>query len=143
MTLLKGTLLGLKSLVFMYMKGSKNYHNVTTLSKALDCSRSYLHKVLEVLVKEGLLTSKTGPGKGYIFLKDPQEVTLLEVIKVLEGPNSLNQCFIGNDHCSDADEVACPLHKTYKVVRDELITKLCEITIPVAAQTGWKNLSVS
>lgn len=67
-------------------------------------------KVLKTLQHGGLVRSQRGVGGGYSFDLDPNEVTLGQLIAVLEGPWDLVECETVTDagHAACAIRVACP-----------------------------------
>ena len=52
-----------------------------------------LSKVLQALVRKGLLASEQGASGGYRLARDPHEITALEVIRIMDGPIILTHCF--------------------------------------------------
>ena len=57
-----------------------------------DITPAFLTKILQPLIKLGIVGSQRGVGGGFYLIKDPAEVTLLDVVKAEEGPLYLNQC---------------------------------------------------
>ena len=64
-----------------------------------------LSKVLQKLVRAGLLMSEQGTNGGYRLSRAPQEITALEVIRAIDGPIILTQCF--TEHTRLRSERAC------------------------------------
>jgi len=76
------------------------------LAKAIHVPRRYLHKVLQDLVKAGLVRSQSGPGGGYALDRDPDETTILDVINAVGPIERIRTCPLGHEsHTS-----LCPLH---------------------------------
>lgn len=76
------------------------------LSRATQVPRRYLHKVLQDLVREGLVKSQSGPGGGYAIAKDPQNITILDVVNSVAPVERIRACPLGlASHRS-----LCPLH---------------------------------
>ena len=49
-------------------------------------SANYLVQILTELRNAGLVDSRRGKNGGYLLVKDPSEVTLLEIVRAVEGP---------------------------------------------------------
>src|SRR5678809_659996 len=63
-----------------------------------------LSKVLQTLVRNGLLVSEQGATGGYKLARDPHEITALEVIRSIDGPIILTQCFTEHDEPIECDQ---------------------------------------
>ncbi len=57
-------------------------------------------KILKILTKGGLLESSRGATGGYKLRKDPQKISVAEIIQILEGPMAIMECTLGSDHCA-------------------------------------------
>lgn len=71
-------------------------HNIAT---KLDASEAHLSKVLQRLVKSGVLKSSRGPGGGFTLGKPAISITLLDIYESVEGPLRLDNCLIGTHIC--------------------------------------------
>ena len=52
-----------------------------------------LAKILQRLAKEKLIASVNGPKGGYVLARHPSQITVGEVIRALEGPISIVNCY--------------------------------------------------
>ena len=56
-------------------------------------------KILQKLHKAGLVESSMGPKGGFALRRKPSEITLMEIINVLQGRIRLNRCLLGGEGC--------------------------------------------
>ena len=78
-----------------------------------------LAKILQKLVKNGLLASTHGTNGGYVLAKRPADISLADVIEAIDGPVSLVQCdFNGNKDCLQFDK--CNVKTPLRVVQDRV-----------------------
>lgn len=77
------------------------------LAEAIQVPRRYLHKVLQDLVKAGLVRSQSGPGGGYRLDCDPEEISILDVINAVGSIERIRSCPLG----LDSHTTLCPLHQ--------------------------------
>jgi Rrf2 family protein len=56
-------------------------------------------KILQRLHKAGLVESGMGSKGGFALRKKPSEITLMEIIKVLQGGIRPNRCLLGDNKC--------------------------------------------
>lgn len=68
---------------------------------ALRVSDTHLMKVLQRLVKAGLIRSIRGPNGGFLLAKRADEITLLDVYEAIEGRIHLGNCLLGDPVCHD------------------------------------------
>jgi len=79
-------------------------------------------KVLKVLAKNGMLTSYRGANGGYKLTKTPQEISVAEVIQILEGPMAIMECTLGKDHCAIYDN--CAMNASWHKINHVIIQAL-------------------
>ncbi len=69
--------------------------------------RRYLHKVLQALVRAGLVRSQPGPRGGYALAKSPEAISLLDVINAVGAIERIRACPLNlKTHTR-----LCPLHR--------------------------------
>jgi Rrf2 family protein len=89
-----------------------------------------LSKVLQTLVRNGLLVSEQGATGGYRLARDPHEINALEVIRSIDGPIILTQCFTEHEEPTECDQsVMCPVREPLRKVHEGILRLLSGITI--------------
>ncbi len=89
-----------------------------------------LSKVLQTLVRTGLLVSEQGASGGYKLARDPHEISALEVIRSIDGPIILTQCFTEHDEPIECDQSQlCPVREPLRKVHEGILRLLSGITI--------------
>ena len=133
----KKTKYGIKALTFLAKQESKTPVQIATISKSENISLKFLESILLTLRKNGLLGSKKGKGGGYYLLKDPSQILMTSIYRILEGPISMVPCVSLNfyEKCEDCpDENTCAVHKLMIQVRDNTLqifrnTTLADLTL--------------
>ena len=69
------------------------------LSRALKLSSPHLYKIVQALSRGGYLRTLPGRGGGVVLGRSPDEVNLLDVIELMEGPISLTDCLVNLQDC--------------------------------------------
>lgn len=72
--------------------GRENTLPASALAEYHGLSPSYLLKHLKQLASAGILNSVPGPHGGYSLARRPEEVTLLDVVMAIEGPQPAFRC---------------------------------------------------
>lgn len=69
------------------------------IATRFEISEAHLAKVMQRLVKVGLLRSVRGPKGGFILNRRPESVNLLEIFEAIEGPFEPEQCLLSSGIC--------------------------------------------
>jgi Rrf2 family protein len=84
--------------------------------------RSFLVKIARDLIKAKLIVAKEGRGGGYSLTRDPDTITLKEVVEAVDGQIVTASCLVhGAKKCPLADK--CP-HKSIMVKLTDEISSL-------------------
>ena len=103
----------------VYCLGASTSGLVTSqkISDSMAIPSSYLSKVLGALARAKVVSSQRGPTGGFRLLRDPEELSLFEIIEAVEPWKRLEKCPIGHpDHKIDL----CPLHSRLRRAWDEV-----------------------
>ena len=104
----------------MAKQESKIPVQIATIAEHENISQKYLESILLTLRKAGFLGSKKGKNGGYYLFKNPEDIRMTDVMRVLEGPIALVPCVSLNfyEKCDDCpDEDTCSVHKLMIQVR--------------------------
>ncbi len=110
---------GLQAMLHIAMHGAdKDNVGLQQIADEQDIPRHFLSKILQQLVRDNLLISSKGPTGGFKLSKSPDKITLIEIVKTIDGLDVFTQCGIGFKKCNDNNP--CPIHHEYKKVRDQV-----------------------
>ncbi|QNM84471.1 Rrf2 family transcriptional regulator [Polaribacter haliotis] len=117
----KKTKYGIKALTYLARLENRVPVQIATISKSENISLKFLESILLTLRKNDILGSKKGKGGGYYLLKEPSEIQMTTVMRILEGPIAMVPCVSLNFYkkCEDCpDENTCAVNKLMIQVRD-------------------------
>jgi Rrf2 family protein len=97
------------------------------LVKNLKVPRPFLRKILQALDKKGLLRSYKGKGGGFLLNVRPQEIFLLDLIRIFQGRFRLNECFLKKRACPNTK--ICPLKKKIDKIQAYVLRELGSVSI--------------
>jgi FeS assembly SUF system regulator len=86
-----------------------------------------LSKILQKLTKNGLLVSEHGTNGGYRLARDPMLISALEVIRTIDGPIILTECFTEHAQCDHS--VRCSVRKPLRRIHEGILRLLGNVTI--------------
>lgn len=113
--------------ILVYMS-KKNYGELSTkkeVSERCGIPVSFLAKIVQILSKNRLINIKKGSQGGYILTKKPEEITLLDVIELIEGRIFLNHCIKDKEVCEFYSK--CVIHKMWENLTEKLRAELRNI----------------
>jgi Rrf2 family protein len=82
-------------------------------------------------VRKNLLKSFKGPTGGFYLARDAWEITLLDIVEIIDGPGVFETCLIGTGTCqgSTGKKERCPVHDRYSKVRKEVVDYFSSETV--------------
>lgn len=101
------------------------------IAERFNVSAAHLSKVMQRLTHVGLLKSLRGPNGGFVLMKPANEVTLLEIYEIIEGPVPTSTCLLETPACSGD---LCVISKLLKNVQKEVNKFLKNTTIDKQAK---------
>jgi FeS assembly SUF system regulator len=101
--------------------------NARELAEGSDLPVPMASKILKALAKEGLLVSQRGSKGGYRLARDPAELSVSEMVRVLEGPVALTDCAIGPSLCEH--EAMCAVREPWQLISRVVEQALSDVTL--------------
>ena len=118
----------LKSAIFLSAQvRNKGGISVKVISNEIGESEHTISKVLQQLARKKLVCSKTGPLGGFYLMQSQQHITLMDIVKEIDGIDIDAVCILGLSQCSS--EKPCPLHHSFQPVKKKFTTLLKKSTL--------------
>lgn len=96
------------------------------IASRADIPTHFLAKIAQDLARSGFIEIKQGARGGFMLLKDPDRITLLEVVETMIGEIYLNDCVARPSSCKITGD--CSVHRVWMTARDQLRTTLNSVT---------------
>jgi len=116
---------GIRAVIYLAGKDPKKGNvGIKQISGDLGLPTPFLAKILQQLARHKILSSAKGPNGGFLLLKKPESITLLDIVKVIDGEGIFKNCIIDSGTCKSVkgSRKPCPVHNDYARVRAELIS---------------------
>ncbi|MDO8928736.1 MAG: Rrf2 family transcriptional regulator [Bacteroidota bacterium] len=117
---------------------------IKKISFDLSIPTPFLGKILQNLVKQKILVSTKGPNGGFGLARKTSEISLYDIVRVVDGEDFFKNCLIGLQPCSthENNEKPCPIHSRFSPIRAQLLlfyqeTSLAEI---LGDMSGFEDL---
>ena len=117
----------IRIIVYLGMKGG--FAASREVSDNMGIPYGYVLKIARKLVAAEIVTTSTGIYGGISLNKKPEDISLLDLIQVMESTTEINRCLEEDKYCSRFATETCPVRRFYCVLQDELESKLSSITI--------------
>jgi len=100
---------------------------VDEISQKLVVPKHFLAKIMNRVVKEGILDSTKGPYGGFSVNGETLNSPLIRLLKITDGMEQFNTCVLRLRKCNKANP--CPLHFLMEKNRDDLLKNFTQTTI--------------
>jgi Rrf2 family protein len=123
---------GLKALAYLARLRPGQSARAIEIASADNIPKKFLDAILGELRRKNIVVSQKGPGGGYALSRDASEITLGEVIRVLDGPLAPIRCASRKSYqpCTDCRSVArCAVRLAMLEVRDAVASILDRTTL--------------
>ena len=109
------------------VRGDRGSSSAREIAEQYGVPIELMAKVLQRLVRRGLLVSHQGTRGGYQLARAPVQISVADVIQAIEGPVTVTACTTDEGQCEQFSKcnVRDPLYK----VRDRILAALGECTI--------------
>lgn len=128
---------GIRAVIYLARQPrSSEKTGIKQISNDLGLPTPFLAKILQELAKQKILLSSKGPHGGFTLLRDPRKITLLDVVKIIDGEEFFTNCVMHSGPCGGKknNKKHCPLHEEYEKTRQDLIQLFSKRTIYDLAQ---------
>lgn len=131
----------IRAMARLAMLRPDGYVLLDELCEGTDLPRHFVAKIFQDLVRHGLLTSAKGRGGGFALARKPSEITLFDIVAVVDGVEELDHCVVGMAKCDD--QQPCPQHDQWKSIRIQLRKFLVETSLEKMSRTLERKLELS
>lgn len=117
----------LRVVLFLSEKENGEKVEAKIISECLNIPLRFLLKLLRKLTIAGVLNSYRGVGGGYSLAVDPEEVSMKDVIEIIDGPIYVNRCLYDSAYCSLNRSSTCNIHQVLNQIQMQLEKELQKI----------------
>jgi Rrf2 family cysteine metabolism transcriptional repressor len=117
---------GVKAMVDLAINYGEQPVSIKNISQRQNISDYYREQLFSSLKKAKLIKSIRGAQGGYILNRAPEEITIQDVINVLEGPIEVSNC-LEDSACNNID--CCATRLLWKKIKDSIDSVTSTITL--------------
>ena len=115
---------GLRAVIYLAVHIKKDEKiGIKKIAKDLDIPMPFLGKILQSLTKHQILTSSKGPHGGFGLARKPEQIKLIDILKIIEGDHVFDTCLISLKSCASRNtkSTPCPIHRKFDETRKNII----------------------
>ena len=117
----------LMAMKHLAVHGDRGSSSAREIAEQYDIPIELMAKVLQRLVRRGLLVSHQGTRGGYQLAHAPVQITVADVIQAIEGPVTVTACSTDDGPCEQFSK--CNVRDPLFRVRERILAALGECTI--------------
>ncbi|MCQ4635172.1 Rrf2 family transcriptional regulator [Anaerovorax odorimutans] len=91
------------------------------IAEKMAIPRKYLINIIGTIKKAGLIDTHKGQQGGYSLKLPPEEISLYDIIRAMEGEIAFNRCMESDGFCSRNAAAYCPVHSVYEEAQEKII----------------------
>ncbi len=118
---------GIQSVLYIAKVSNGQPVLLKDISETLHIPHHFLGKVLQILTRSGIIISKKGQHGGFELGDSASKITLMDIVRAIDGDSYLNECVLGFPGC--CDENPCPVHDAWGKSKKSILEMLNNKTI--------------
>lgn len=117
----------IQGLVEMARYPERKHWRIKDLAERTNTPAPFLAKTFQTLVREQILNSTKGPGGGFSFAVSTKNISLMDIVTILDGTGLSQDCALGFPECDGKNP--CTIHEQWEHIRDRIIEALSRKTL--------------
>lgn len=111
---------GVKAMVDLAIHYGKQPSSIKNIAERQNISEYYLEQLFSSLRKSELIKSVRGAQGGYMLSRDPKDITVLQIMEVLEGPVEISDCIDENNEKSCDNMDCCATRLLWSRIKESI-----------------------
>jgi Rrf2 family protein len=125
---------GLQLMIALANDTENRHQSTASLAEKLKIPLPFLHQIGHMLMQANLIKASPGPHGGVRLNQPAEEITVHQIVEVLEGPISLHPCPECTPACDRID--ACSAQYAWSGLQDVVIQHLADVKLSALALTA-------
>ena len=124
----------IRCMVYLAKQGRGVLTSRQEIANNADIPPHFLAKIAQDLAKAGFIEIRQGARGGFVLLRNPDKISLLEVVETMIGEIYLNDCVARPSSCKVT--YGCAVHRIWMEARDQLRNTLKAVTFDQLVEEG-------
>ena len=119
---------GIRGVVLLAEKSREGRKiGIHEIAEELNVPQHFMGKILQDLVRKGIISSIKGPSGGFFVNKETINLPIIRIVEAIDGLGVLKKCYLGREECSE--ENPCPLHFEFSGCRADIFQTFEDRTV--------------
>lgn len=121
----------LKALLYISKNSGDKAILTSSIARDENIPRKFLESILRSLRNNQVLYSKRGKKGGFFLLRDPKDIYIVEIMRIMDGPVAMLPCVSLNYYqsCEECDEKSCTIKGMFENIRDKTLEILSNTSL--------------
>ena len=128
-----------RTMIHLASKPPGEHIPISDISQLWNIPEDFLRKIVAQMGRAGLVKSRRGKAGGICLASSPEQLTLLDVIEVVEGPIFLNKCLVAPLYCSRS--AWCEVHLVWNEAQERVKEVLRSRSLADLARSSAASLA--
>jgi Rrf2 family protein len=129
---------GLRAVIYLAGQQPDKCCSITEIAQQQGVPKNFLEKIIQDLMRAGLIRSKRGSCGGYTLARSPETISFREVVEAIDGPIAVNACMEQHVGCDQLPR--CSMVGVWREVQDKVTEIFGRTTIAALRQTRCSDL---
>ena len=115
---------GLRIVSFLADQSLNQRYEAKIVASQMQIPLRFTLKIMRKLCRAGILNSFRGVGGGYSIAKDLADISIKEIIEVIDGDIAINRCLEEENNCTRLGDERCVISKHLLAAQELMAEKL-------------------
>ena len=129
---------GLRAIIYLSTQDPEKCCSIAEIARQQNVPRKFLEKIIQDLMRRGLIKSKRGSCGGYTLARLPDEISFYDVIEALEGPVTVNACM--DDELSCDQLPRCAMVGVWSEIQQKVTEVFTRTTLANLSRTPCREV---
>lgn len=97
---------GLRAAIYLSSQDAERCCSISEIAQHQGVPKKFLEKIIQALVRDGLIKSKRGSCGGYTLARSADAISIYDVVAAIEGPIAVNLCMESHSNCDQLPRCA-------------------------------------
>lgn len=117
----------LRIVLYLARIGIDSKADASTIAETQKIPQRFSAKILRKLTMANIIKSFKGVKGGYTLVKPPKEITMLDIVEIIDGSIEVNRCVNSSYDCARTHSEKCPIHNKLAIINQSIKDSLAGV----------------